>query len=302
MKCDIKKHWKYKKNCKMRLARKEKYIYNDNDMTCSIERPHDGAISWFIPRCIRHGSKDYTLTNICKFCFTNRILERIEFAEDSAIKEISKNSFSSRLKKLIISPSIVLLEDGWCMNTSRLNNVVLLPNNQSYAYLDDDHKIILGKTNVNEDKFDSIVFACRNIKQMTIPSFITVICPYSFENCKLLQSIEFESNSNLIKIGENAFSNISIDSLSIPDSVTDFGGSIFNKSEIRHLIIPSQVKNSNAIEFLADEFTFNDDFVYDVSITCFPNANKIIISKESAFCDYSVIFTKSNIELIKDNH
>ena len=54
--------------------------------------------------------------------------------------------------------------------------------------------------------FLAVVLLCfPGTKSVTIPDFIEVIAPHSFEQCNQLQKVEIPSNSNLQMIGEKAF-------------------------------------------------------------------------------------------------
>lgn len=64
-----------------------------------------------------------------------------------------------------------------------------------------------------------LVFACRDIESVVIPSFIKVIDPFAFESCSLLKKVDFENNSNLKAIQKFAFSHINIQSIKIPQNV-----------------------------------------------------------------------------------
>ena len=59
----------------------------------------------------------------------------------------------------------------------------------------------------------------KDIKHAFIPANIKHIAKYAFSNCKDLEKVEFENNSQLISIGEYAFSSISFDQMTIPSHV-----------------------------------------------------------------------------------
>ena len=80
-------------------------------------------------------------------------------------------------------------------------------------------KMIFCKSKENEECFDTLLFACRDIKHIKVPSYIKYISPYCFSDCKNIESIEFEENSELISLGNNSFSNSSIEQINIPENV-----------------------------------------------------------------------------------
>ena len=59
----------------------------------------------------------------------------------------------------------------------------------------------------------------KDIKHAFIPANIKHIAKYAFSNCKDLEKVEFEKNSQLISIGEYAFSSIFFNQMKIPSHV-----------------------------------------------------------------------------------
>mgnify|MGYP001125455193 CR=1 FL=1 len=84
-------------------------------------------------------------------------LQKIEFTVDSKLLSIEKSAFSfSFLRDISIPESVENLEESWCKDLSYLTNVNLSPKNKNFKYLDDDHKIILSKSDKNEDIYKII--------------------------------------------------------------------------------------------------------------------------------------------------
>lgn len=50
--------------------------------------------------------------------------------------------------------------------------------NEHFKYYDD--VFIVGKSNPENDDYDELIYARKDIKNAIIPSFIKRICPYSF--------------------------------------------------------------------------------------------------------------------------
>ena len=71
---------------------------------------------------------------------------------------------------------------------------------------DENHQIIVGKSDTNQDIFDTIIFANRDIEQVTIPNTIKYIKPNAFEYCHKLNSIEFSEDSKLTSLCNSFFS------------------------------------------------------------------------------------------------
>lgn len=94
-----------------------------------------------------------------------------------------------------ISSDAVDLEEGWCCGTNKLTKIIILPSNGQLILKDD--KYLLGKTNPRNNEYDILLFASRNIEEVSIPSNIKILSSYSFYNCKNLAKVEIEPNYNL---------------------------------------------------------------------------------------------------------
>lgn len=150
----------------------------------------------------------------------------INIAEDSEIAKIGKNAFSSTLIEYLFIPSTVEhLEEGWCKNTNFLKNILIYTNNPYLKYADRKRQIIIGKSDRSKKTFDTLIFASRNIANIVIPSTITHISSYAFENCKYITSIEF--HSKIKSIGKRAFAYTNLKTVFIPHGIEMIGASAF---------------------------------------------------------------------------
>lgn len=59
-------------------------------------------------------------------------------------------------------------------------------------FLNKERKIVVGKSDINEENCDTIHFACRDIEIIRIPNSIKLIRFDAFENCGKLNVIEFK--------------------------------------------------------------------------------------------------------------
>lgn len=198
------------------------YLINEEENTASIIslRYLFCSSRIVIPRTINYESKEFTVISILTESFLHSIsVHAVQFAADSGIRTIQKDSFSySSIAKLFIPASLTELDTGWCHYTQNLIEVGVDPNNPRYSCL--DKKYIIGKSTKNQENFDSLVFCVRNIEEARIPKYIKYIEQSSFELCEKLNKIEFQENSELQIIEKFAFCKTSLKRISIPPSVT----------------------------------------------------------------------------------
>ncbi|KAK8858330.1 hypothetical protein M9Y10_039614 [Tritrichomonas musculus] len=152
--------------------------------------------------CIEYEFEAYVVKNILQGSFTNsKLIRSIILPVDSEIKTINKNVISkSSIEKLIISPRVSKLSNGWCSNTPNLTSIMVFPSNKHFMYL--DSKIVLGKSDSNQSEYDILLFVNRDLKKVIIPSFIKQIASHAFEYSKI-ESIIIPCNVN--RICESAF-------------------------------------------------------------------------------------------------
>ncbi|KAK8844354.1 hypothetical protein M9Y10_024568 [Tritrichomonas musculus] len=190
-------------------------------------------------------------------------LRKVEFSSLSKIQSIEKGAFfMSSIESLTIPSSIIEFKKGWCQKTPKLKKVTIIENKTRNVISIDD-KLIVGKSSIQSDEYDVLIFANRDIKKITIPSSIRIIDPFSFaqsaiesivvsahvrqicenafSSCNRIKNVEFQPGSELQIIEKGAFSSSSIQSISIPPNVTQISESVFLSCQ--------QLKN---VEFSSD--------------------------------------------------
>lgn len=121
-------------------------------------------------------------------------------------KKIKSTALTNEsIESLSIPSSVVKFEDGWCFKANNLIKVEIDPNNKHFKNYKDE--LILGKTDENNDVFNAIIFARRDIEKVTIPTFIKKINLHAFSQCNKIKNIEIPSNVSIIDT--NAFNNCS---------------------------------------------------------------------------------------------
>ena len=189
-------------------------------------------------------------------CFS---LFHIEIPFNSELQRIEREAFSGTIiEELFLPSSVSNLCDGWSAFTGKLTKVTIDPNNKYYKNYEENEKLIFGKSNIDNDEFDVLVFASRNIKSVTIPpniqiiasnafedsqieeiylpSQITQICECAFAGCEKLRKIVISPISNLQTIEIEAFDESMITSIYIPPHVTKINEDAFKNCKNLHII------------------------------------------------------------------
>ena len=278
------------------------------------------------------------LTKICEYAFYScKRLKIIEIPPKSELKTIEKYSFAfSSIESFTIPENLIDLQKEWCYGTPKLTEIYVSPKNPRYITYDDG-KIILGKSSFESENYDNLVFCVRNIKYVTIPSFIEHICDYAFENCDQLQKVIFPSDSKLQTIGKSAFSHSSIESFTIPSSLKIIKEYAFNEcnklrnienpmnselqiieekafanTSIENFTISSQLKKISCYSFInckklqkievtenSELKTIDKEAFHGTSIDSFTIPSSAVDLKEGWFC-HSLHLTTINVS--SDNH
>lgn len=201
-----------------------------------------------------------SVTKICEFAFFHcNKLKKVEIEMNSELRSIEKSAFAnSSIESISIPSSVVEFKDEWCYDTPKLNQIDIIKNNEIENIKKYGENIIIGKSNINKDSFDILLFSTRKIKQIEIPPFIKILSSYAFSEsmiesiqipssvmhinegsfyfCKKLRKVSFEKNSELSFIGKLAFSYSSIESISLPSHVTKISGEAFSYCEQLQII------------------------------------------------------------------
>lgn len=176
------------------------------------------------------------------YCCYN--LQDVEIIENSELNTIGTQAFiCTPLKNFFIPEKVENLYEGCLHGTPELVNVSLSSKNKNFKFIDD--KFIVKKSNPKSDNFDVLIFARRDLIDVTIPSFITEIASFAFSGCSKLKKINFEQNSKLTSIGNYAFFLTQIEGISIPTHVSELSKFVFAKcNQLKIIEIPddSEIK------------------------------------------------------------
>lgn len=192
-------------------------------------------------------ANDSQLQTIEMGAFSKSSIENIIIP--SCVKQVCKSSFR-KCKKLInisIHPSMFQFLD-WSNGLPKTTKITIMSDNEYIRNLSDD--VIIGKSDMQSDIYDNLVFVTRNMSTFTIPSFINKIATYAFAESTLSY---IKIPSNVTQIDDYAFSNceqLSNIEFSHDSQLKIIGKSAFYGSFITHICIPCQVSQicENAFE------------------------------------------------------
>lgn len=246
-------------------------------------------------------------------------LETVIFSHDSKLRTICKGAFAnSSLNSLKLPSSVSGLKEGWCSGTYCLNDIEIERSSEVNISLLDG-KYIVGKShqNNNDDVFDVILFASRDVKFAKIQSYITKIDSFAFNRCSKMKGIEFDTDSKLTTLEKSSFLNSSIVFITIPQKVTSIcencfaycsklqtvsfhddsklrciGDRAFHCSGIKSLKIPKNVT------FVGDK-AFN--YCFGLNMVVFDDKSELTIIGEDAFSFSGIKFLSvpQNVTTIK---
>lgn len=236
--------------------------FANNSMIQSIQ---NAAFSW--AAFLTNISIPSSVTHIDDMVFSNcKNLKEIKFQPDSKLQQIGNYAFSDTLIEHIEIPSTVSeLKKKWLFFTPRLKKVTIMPNNKLYKNYENDNRIVVGKSDINNDEYDSLIFVGRDVKTFVIPPSIKIIspqafalskieyvfisphvkkiCKCAFQSCLKLKNVEIPKNSELQKIGKFAFNESFIEKVFIPPQITKIGYNTFQYcSNLRKIEIPQDSK------------------------------------------------------------
>ena len=98
-----------------------------------------------------------------------------------------------------------------------LKQLIFQKNPESSKRYKYENGLLLGKTNPNNEDFDKLILANRNITTTSIPSNIKEISSSAFSECKNLKTMNL-LNTKLLSIGESSFCDSSVEAVYIPSS------------------------------------------------------------------------------------
>lgn len=151
-------------------------------------------------------------------------LKDVFIEENSSLETIGKNAFAvTSIDKFFISSKLLNI-DG--IGISNWIDVSISPHNPNFLVY--NNTFVIGKSKSEVKDFDALYFAHCGVERAVIPSFISKICTNAFFRHKKLKTLEFEKNSKIESIEDEAFNLSSVECVSIPCSVEKIGLAAFS--------------------------------------------------------------------------
>ena len=261
------------------------YSLNEKQKTSSVIGCKSVKDEVIIPSKMQYESNEYIVTSISKYAFKKSDIKSIKFTPDSKIQTIEEKAFIlSSIESIMIPSNLINLKEGWCTLAHFLTKIELSSNNPRYSILDD--KMIIGKSSIEKENYDVLVFCVRDVQEVKIPAFIETIGPYAFDRCNQLQKIEFQNDSKIQSFDLLAFSWTFFDEITIPSQVKRIGEQAFSCCHrLKKINIPS---NSLISIIEKDAFRFS-------SIECFTIPASLIELKDEWCIDTNKL-TKIDVD------
>lgn len=184
-----------------------------------------------------------SLTKICEYSFSYSLnLKKIKFiTKNSSLQIIENFTFlNSTIECISIPSDIIELNDGWCCGARYLKRINVIKNEKENI-INFKKKFILGKSDLNSDVYDKLLFMPRHLKKARIPDFIKIISVYAFSE-SLIDCISIPSN--IIQIGEGAFQSSQLAQIEFSKD-TKFEiieKNMFNYTKLEKISISSRIK------------------------------------------------------------
>lgn len=169
---------------------------------------------------IRSISIPSSVVVISESAFSNCVkLINIEINNDTHLERIGDYAFDkTRLSSISIPSNMRNLSFGCFINAVFLTKINVIPRNNVENIKFVDNMYLLGKTDLKSDIFDALLYVRRNATEVTIPSYITDVVSYSFNQCRVLRKIEFNSDSKLKRFHSKALYYSSVVAIKFPNN------------------------------------------------------------------------------------
>lgn len=186
-------------------------LFDDN--TATIIDCNFSGKNFEVPSNLEDDDEFYIINEISPKALKNTKIEEISFRGDCSISFFGRDSlFCHSLKKISFPIQLNRLEQGWCSFTIKLSDIDIGESNKHFSF----------ENGILYDHKKTILYFCsRKKSSVVIPSTVKIISSYAFEQCRRLETVTFEDQSQLEEIQPWAFSRSHIRSINIPKTVKE---------------------------------------------------------------------------------
>ncbi len=244
---------------------KRAFYYNDTVTTITFSEGSEGSITFgteaFYYSVVANIDLPEGLTTIAEKMFQNATtLKKINIPTTVTTIENQAFYYCTALEEVTFS------DRSNCTTTLTISDVTKTSSQWQYSpfyYCSSLKRVILPKNTI---KIGAYAFyggtqastAWTALEEVFIPNTVTTIGKYAFFHCIDVTKLTFEEGINLETIEEGTFSNlISLENLTIPDSVKTINKSAFSYLPIKDLVIPASVQSipgTSSSAFYGGEF------------------------------------------------
>lgn len=205
----------------------------DNKQLRTIEIPKNSHLKMIDSEAFSNSSIEsiilpasIKLIDFCSFSYCKN-LKTVVISENAENVTLKNDIFYESSVESITFPSgFVIFHDNWCYRVMKLTRIIIPETNKQLIY--QNNELLLGKSDINSDIYDIVLFANKEIKKAIIPSFIKRIDPSSFYSCKQLTTVDLSKCNQITEINPRSFYDTSIESIYIPSNVKKIGYNAFS--------------------------------------------------------------------------
>lgn len=180
-----------------------------------------------IPKFVEFERSQYSVISITQSAFKDNDIKKLTFPNDSKVEIFESYCFTdAKIQKLQIPGSLKIIQDGCFDWTKNLCSIEVSKQNQIFLFM--DKKYLVGKSDINNDKYDVLYYVKNDIKKAVIPNDVKYIKSWAILNKPNLKELQFQENPEFKINGPNMFSNNPIQKLIIPENITEIDSSNFN--------------------------------------------------------------------------
>ena len=118
---------------------------------------------------------------------------------------------------------------------------------------------------------------CLNLDKITIPQTVKTIYKGAFEDCSKLKTVTFDGTPTIETLGDCAFKNAGIESITLPESVKVIGNEAFKGSKLKAITLPAAVTDVKDEAFFGCESLENVfvNGIFNIGVYAFADCDNL---------------------------